>query len=140
MNTSKSTPRPWLYAAAIAAVAAMLGACASTPPPAASPSAAAATHASSGSATEKPAPGNAIEQVKLVKEAWQSGLPVHVAVDNGNTYFCWSDTSIGSMIPSTKCLTESQLRTVLTERRQARRRMQNSGALPCTQAKLCGGG
>ncbi|HET9106152.1 MAG TPA: hypothetical protein VFN79_03070 [Steroidobacteraceae bacterium] len=133
-----------LHAVAVAAAVVLLVACASAPPPAESsahPSAVVASGASAAiSPTEKPAPtSKLIAQADLVKQAWQAGLPVHVEIANGDPLYCWSDSDVGSMIPSTKCLTESQLQSVLTQRREARQRLQTRAANACNNPTLCGG-
>lgn len=136
--------RSVLYAAWVAAAVAALAACASRPPSTAAPAHATSIAASGGTSAnrqEKAAPtSHLLAQVKLVHRAWQEGLPVRIGIHNGVTYYCWSSNDIGSLIPSTKCVTGSQLRAMLDARRRMRVGEANMHPLQCGGNKLCGGG
>lgn len=142
MNIPRPATRPSLYAAAATVLIFVLAACASTPSPTESshPAASANTaHAAAASSpTETPAPASKlIAQADLVKEAWQAGLPVQVRISNGNPVYCWSDNKMGSMIPTTHCLTQGQLQTVLVQRQQAGQIRQNQAASRCANPQYC---
>jgi hypothetical protein len=142
MNILRAAIRPSLYAAAATALVFVLAACASTPSPTESSHSAASANtahaAAASSPTETPAPASKlITQADLVKRAWQDGLPVHVRISNGDPVYCWSENKMGSMIPSTYCLTQGQLQTLLVQREQARQIRQNQAATRCANTQYC---
>lgn len=138
MATPLPNLRRLLYVTAATAWVAAVAACASSPPaPEAQGQAApavAATASSSAPAAKSP---QEIAELKLVQEAWQEGLPVHVGFLNGVAYYCWSDDDIGSMLPTRKCETAAQLKEVLAGRRQARDGESTNHPLQCG-GKDCG--
>lgn len=126
LRGSRQAIRPSLSMAAAALLLALTG-CVSSPPQE-SPS---ATSAPGTPATT----AKLVKQADLVHQAWQEGLPVQLTMNNGNPLYCWSDTEVDSMIPSTKCLTAPQLQTLLYERKQARQQYHNQ-----TSNAACAGG
>jgi hypothetical protein len=120
------------------ALAAVAG-CASGPQPAAAPQGAAQVQAAAqqaGTTTQ-----HLTDVQKLVVKARQEGLPgFYAIVRGGQEMYCWRDKDIGSLIPSTKCVTSaSQLRQVLAQLAEERHRMQEAPGGICAQSGNCAG-
>ena len=133
--TTLRTPRGALIGLALAAVAG----CASGPQPAAAPQSTAQVQAAAqqaGTTTQ-----HLTDVQKLVARAHQEGLQgFYAIVRGGQEMYCWRDKNVGSLIPSTKCVTSaSQLRQVLAQLAEERHRMQEAPGGICAQAGNCAG-
>jgi hypothetical protein len=119
----------------LAAAVSLVAACASSPTNAPAPSATPAPVAAPASEA-KPEADAATLAEKRFQEAARSYRKVE---KDGKTMYCKKEKPMGSTVPRTQCIAESQLRLEVEQMDELRDRMRNTGGR-CTHGTGCGGG
>jgi len=92
---------------------------AETPPPAASSATSATATSATATSATTPAPASADKtgpSADLIKRAKNAGMQPEQR--HGQTYFCWTDASIGSRFVDKKCTDEAGAMAMLNKREQ----------------------
>ena len=75
-----------------------------------------------------------VQSADLTLKATQEGF--HTEVRNGQLLYCWTDQSLGTRIPTRKCLNAVQLKLRLQREERQRQQMQHSLAGPACPAGI----
>lgn len=123
MRISRASGKRLQWSGMIAAMALVAG-CASTQPQpvAGTPPTGAGNVAAASAVSETPrSSADLAKTASLAERAARNGFRMEVL--HGKTLYCWTDKDTGTLLPTTKCLTPSELESELELREQRRASM-----------------